>query len=126
VGKRSLYLMDIVNAKKRWMTIYWRVNKFLKQCHIVTRLAKERVSFLKINDINDISFLERLLPSLLFYSVSGNANCMVKILTTCIINYDLICQSQRVVIMQNGDSLVKDSRVYCRIKLYCFNLNWLS
>jgi hypothetical protein len=42
------------------MTIYWRVNKFLKKSHIVTRLAKERASFLKINDINDILFLERL------------------------------------------------------------------
>jgi hypothetical protein len=28
--------MDTVNAKKRWMTIYWRVNKFLKKSHIVT------------------------------------------------------------------------------------------
>jgi hypothetical protein len=41
VGKRSLHLMDTVNAKKRWRTIYWRVNKFLKQTHKVTRLAKE-------------------------------------------------------------------------------------
>jgi hypothetical protein len=30
------------------------------QSHIATRDDKERVSFLKINDINDISFLERL------------------------------------------------------------------
>jgi hypothetical protein len=29
VGKRSLHLMDTVNAEKRWTTIYWRVNKFL-------------------------------------------------------------------------------------------------
>jgi hypothetical protein len=28
VGKRSLHLMDTVNAKKRWTTIYWRVNNF--------------------------------------------------------------------------------------------------
>jgi hypothetical protein len=56
VGKRSLHLMDTVNAKKRWTTIYWRVNKFLKESHIVTRFAKELVSFLKLNDINDISF----------------------------------------------------------------------
>jgi hypothetical protein len=55
VGKRSLHLMDTVNAKKRWTTIYWRVNKFLKESHIVTRLTKERASFLKINDINNIS-----------------------------------------------------------------------
>jgi hypothetical protein len=54
VGK-SLHLMDTVNAKKRWTTIYWRVNKFLKESHIVTRHAKERASFLKIND-NDTSF----------------------------------------------------------------------
>jgi hypothetical protein len=28
VGKRCLHLMDTVNAKKRWTTIYWRVNNF--------------------------------------------------------------------------------------------------
>jgi hypothetical protein len=28
VGKRSLHRMDTVNAKKRWTTIYWRVNNF--------------------------------------------------------------------------------------------------
>jgi hypothetical protein len=27
VGKRTHDLMDTVNAKKRWKTIYWRVNK---------------------------------------------------------------------------------------------------
>jgi hypothetical protein len=52
--------MDTVNAKKRWTTIYWRVNRFSKESHIVTSLAKEQASFLKINDINDIRFLERL------------------------------------------------------------------
>jgi hypothetical protein len=31
VGKRRLHLMDIVNAKKRWTTIYWRVNKFFNR-----------------------------------------------------------------------------------------------
>jgi hypothetical protein len=56
VGKRSLHRMDIVNAKKRWMIIYWCVNKVLKDSRIVTRLAKERASFLNINDINDNSF----------------------------------------------------------------------
>jgi hypothetical protein len=40
VGKRSLYLMDTVNAKKRWTTIYWYVKKFLKESHIVTPLLK--------------------------------------------------------------------------------------
>jgi hypothetical protein len=30
VGKRTHDLMDTVNAKKRWKTIYWRVNKYLK------------------------------------------------------------------------------------------------
>jgi hypothetical protein len=45
-------MMDTVNAKKRWTTIYWRVNKFLIKNQVVTRLAKERVSFLKINDIS--------------------------------------------------------------------------
>jgi hypothetical protein len=73
VGKRSLHLMD-VNAKKRW-TLYWRVNKFLKESHIVTRLVKDRASFLKFHDIDDVSFLENL-TLLLFYSVSGNANSM--------------------------------------------------
>jgi hypothetical protein len=57
VGQRSLHLMDTVNAKKRWTTSYWRVHKFLKESHIVTRHAKERASFLKINDI---SFFEEL------------------------------------------------------------------
>jgi Uri superfamily endonuclease len=56
VGKRNLHLMDTVNAKQRWTIIYWRVNKFWKESHIVTRSAKVRVSFLKIKDINDISF----------------------------------------------------------------------
>jgi hypothetical protein len=74
-GKRSLHLIDTINAKKRWTTIYWHVNKFLRKSHIVTRLAKERESFLKIIDINDISFFGT--PDLLlFYSVSGNANSM--------------------------------------------------
>jgi hypothetical protein len=40
VGKRSLHLIDTVNAKKRWTTIYWRVNK-LQESHQVTRFAKE-------------------------------------------------------------------------------------
>jgi hypothetical protein len=44
--------MDTVSAKKIWTIIYWRVNKFLKKSHIVTRIAKERASFLKINDIS--------------------------------------------------------------------------
>jgi hypothetical protein len=54
-------MMETVNVKKRWALIYWRVNKFLKKIHIVTRLAKHRVSLLKINNIIDISFLKRLL-----------------------------------------------------------------
>jgi hypothetical protein len=54
VGRRSHLLIDTVNAKKRMTTIYWGVNKFLKESHIVTRFAKERASFLKINEINDI------------------------------------------------------------------------
>jgi hypothetical protein len=52
--------MDTVNVKKRWTTIYWRVNKFLKESHIVTRVSKERAPFLKINDLNVIYLLERL------------------------------------------------------------------
>jgi hypothetical protein len=30
MGKRTHDLMDTVNAKKRWKTICWRVNKYLK------------------------------------------------------------------------------------------------
>jgi hypothetical protein len=41
MGKRSLHLMDTVNAKKRWTTFNWRVNK-LQERHEVTRHAKER------------------------------------------------------------------------------------
>jgi hypothetical protein len=37
VGKRCLDLIDTVNAEKSWTAIYWRVNKFLKESHIVTR-----------------------------------------------------------------------------------------
>jgi hypothetical protein len=49
VGKRTH------DAKKRWKNVYWRVNKFLKESHVVTRLGKER-AFLKFNDINDFIF----------------------------------------------------------------------
>jgi hypothetical protein len=61
-GKRSLHLMDTVNAKKRWTTIFWCVNKFLKESHIMNRFTRtiiraiKGLSFLKINDINDVSF----------------------------------------------------------------------
>jgi hypothetical protein len=66
--------MDTVNAKKNGRPfIYWRVNKFLKESHEVTHLAKERASFLKINDIS----LFGVPDSLLFYSVSGSANSIV-------------------------------------------------
>jgi hypothetical protein len=47
IGKRRLHLKDTINAKKKWTTFYWRANKFLKESHIVTRFAKERVSFFK-------------------------------------------------------------------------------
>jgi hypothetical protein len=69
VGKRSLHLMATVNVKKRWTTIYWRVNEFLKKSHIVTRFDKERASFLKINDIINLFFGTP--------DVSGNANSLV-------------------------------------------------
>jgi hypothetical protein len=55
VGERSIHLMDTANAQKRWTTIYWRVNKFLNESHIVTRFVTERVSFLKISVIDEIS-----------------------------------------------------------------------
>jgi hypothetical protein len=41
VGKRSLHLMDTVNAKKRWTTIYWRAKFFLKGSDVVPLLAKD-------------------------------------------------------------------------------------
>jgi hypothetical protein len=44
--------------------------------HIVTRLAKDRALFLKINDIMPFHFLERL-TVIMFYSLSGNANSMI-------------------------------------------------
>jgi hypothetical protein len=49
---------DAVNAEKRWPTIYGRVNNFRKS-HIMS-LVNERASFLNMNEINDISFFERL------------------------------------------------------------------
>jgi hypothetical protein len=49
--------MDTINAKKRWTTIYWRVNKLLKKSHEVTHVAKERALFVKLMTLN---FLERL------------------------------------------------------------------
>jgi hypothetical protein len=63
VGKRTHDLIDTVNAKKRWKTICWRVNKYLKYNHLLPRFGKEQfvykfVYILYINDINDISFLE--------------------------------------------------------------------
>jgi hypothetical protein len=60
VGKGSLDLMDTINAKKRWMTIYRRVNKFLKESHLVTRFAKERASLLILMTLMTFHFLERL------------------------------------------------------------------
>jgi hypothetical protein len=46
-------MMDTVNAKKGWTNIYWVVNKFLKESHVVTGHAKERASFLKLIKINN-------------------------------------------------------------------------
>jgi hypothetical protein len=45
VGKRTHDLMDTVNAKKIWKTICWRVNKYLKYRHLLTRFGKEQASF---------------------------------------------------------------------------------
>jgi hypothetical protein len=42
------------------MDDHWRVNKFLKESNVVTDPAQERVSFLIINDINDISSFRTL------------------------------------------------------------------
>jgi hypothetical protein len=51
IGKGNLHLMD--NAKKRWTTFYWLVNKFLKESHLLSHLAKERAQFL-----NKMTFLK--------------------------------------------------------------------
>jgi hypothetical protein len=45
VGKRTHDLMDTVNAKKRWKTICWRANKYLKYNHLLPRFGKEQASF---------------------------------------------------------------------------------
>jgi hypothetical protein len=45
VGKRTHDLMDTVNAKKRWKTICWRVNKFLKYNHYYPALVKNKHHF---------------------------------------------------------------------------------
>jgi hypothetical protein len=42
-GKRSLHLIDTVDAKKRWTIIYWCVNIFLKKSHVVIHLAKASI-----------------------------------------------------------------------------------
>jgi hypothetical protein len=60
VGKRRPHLMDNVNAKKRWTTIRWCVNKFSKESREVTRLIKERASFIKLMTLMTFYFLERL------------------------------------------------------------------
>jgi hypothetical protein len=66
------------------MSIYWRVNKFLKECHIVTRLLKSEHHFCKFMTLMTFHFWKRL-SSLLCYSVSGNANSMVQTYTQFII-----------------------------------------
>jgi hypothetical protein len=49
----------------------------LKESHIVICIAKERTSFLKINDFNDISFFGTSDCHHCCASVSGNANSML-------------------------------------------------
>jgi hypothetical protein len=45
VGKRTHDLMDTANAKKRWKTICWRVNKYMKYNRLLPRFGKEQASF---------------------------------------------------------------------------------
>jgi hypothetical protein len=45
VGKRTHDLMDTVNAKKRWKTICWRANKYLKYNHLLPRFGTKQASF---------------------------------------------------------------------------------
>jgi hypothetical protein len=40
------------------------VSTIFDKSHLVTRLANERASFLNMNDINDIAFMERLTASI--------------------------------------------------------------
>jgi hypothetical protein len=54
VGKRNLHLMDTVNKKKRWTTIY--VSTIFEREPRSGAPANDRASFLKINDLNDIYF----------------------------------------------------------------------
>jgi hypothetical protein len=69
-------------CEKEMDGIYWRVNKFLKESHKVTRLAKERASFLTLMTLTS-HFLERLTVIMLCYSVSGNANSIGRIKMKC-------------------------------------------
>jgi hypothetical protein len=54
VGKRSLHLMDTVNAKKRWAT-YLACQQSLERESQSDRPAIDRASCLKIKGIHDIS-----------------------------------------------------------------------
>jgi hypothetical protein len=60
VGKRSLHLIDIVNAKKRWETIYWRVNNFWKIATKCPALLMSEHHFWKLKTLMTFHFLERL------------------------------------------------------------------
>jgi hypothetical protein len=73
VGKRSLHLMDTVNAKKRWTTIYV-LTIFDREPHSDPPLMSQH-HFWNLTTLMIFHFLERLL-SLLFYSVSVKANSM--------------------------------------------------
>jgi hypothetical protein len=55
--KRSLHLMDTVNTKKRWTTIYWRVNNFWKRA---TKLLASLMSEHHFWKLMTFHFLERL------------------------------------------------------------------
>jgi hypothetical protein len=75
VGKRSLHLTDTVNAKKRWTTIYWRINNFWQKATKWHALLKNEHHFWNLTAWM-IIFRNVWLSSLLFYSFSGNAKSM--------------------------------------------------
>jgi hypothetical protein len=71
VENRRLHLMGTINAKKE-PTIYWGFNNFWK-----TSIKWPALHFKKLTTLITFLFWNVRLPSLLFYSVSGNANSMV-------------------------------------------------
>jgi hypothetical protein len=79
--EREVFICRTLSMPKRYGNHLLACQQFLTKSHIVTRFTIERASLLNINDINDISFFGTFdcyqMLSLLFYSVSVNANSMM-------------------------------------------------